>query len=140
MSTPNLRHGYIALASALIISLLLAILTFDSGTSALLTRFDTLDYADHLQARSLAISCLYAAAFSITFDPAYRVPSTGIDVFIGNPSTLCHIQNITVSGLVGTVTASASVRHASAHVEGKIAIPRLPAVPTITSWKEMNAL
>ena len=138
MTHPHPRGGYVALVSALIISVLLSLLVLNSATDALLARFDTSDYADHLQARSLALSCVYAATFSFTYDPNYQVPEPGIDVFIGDPSQVCHIERITITGTTGTIAVSASVRRASIHIEARLSIPSLQA-PAITSWKEINS-
>jgi hypothetical protein len=143
MRYSHARGGYVALVSTLIISTLLSLLILNSATDALLARFDTMDYADHLQARALALSCVYAGAFSLTFDPTYQVPDTGIDIFVGDPSQLCHIQSITDGGVVRTgiartIRASASVRRASVNIEAHLNVPLFDP-PSITSWKEMNA-
>jgi hypothetical protein len=140
MSALQRKNGYIALASALIIAFLLALYTLNAGTTALLARFDTSDYGAHLQARYQALSCLYAGAYSLTIDPAtYHIPSTGIDVFT-NPTHVCHIVSITIIALDATVITTASVRTASVRIEGHINMLGVFGVPTITSWKEVNAI
>ncbi len=135
------RHagGYAALASALIIATLLSVTVFATGNDAYLARFDTIDHVDHLQAKNLAISCVYAAAYALAVDHAYTVPPTGTTVFVGSPTQSCRIEHIDTVGATKLIYTSAQTHAATAHLAGVVTIPSPISLPQLVSWKEMNA-
>jgi hypothetical protein len=129
-------RGYIAVVSALIISTLLTVLVFATGTDAFLARYDVLDYENHLQARHFALSCLYAGLFSISVDPSYHVSSAGISITTEYPAHSCRITNVSISRTEATITATAIVRATQATLVGIIDLNHHQLV----SWKEMNGI
>lgn len=123
--------GYVALVSALLISVLLALLVLAANMEILRALSDVQRHIDRLRARHLALSCLSAAAYALAIDPAFT--ATGTEIYI-SPSDTCQMRRITHAGSDTLVRVSAFVHDAGIYLEGTITDEKL------SSWKEVNAI
>lgn len=134
------RRGYVALLSVLIISTILTVTVFAAGTSAFLARFDVLDHEDHAEAVRLAVTCIYAAAYSLTKDHMHRPAGGGtlISFEFGDAIRSCRIERITQDTDELTVQTSARVRESSAVLTARIRLSSENSLPELVSWQEIN--
>lgn len=139
-SFPDSRRGYVGVFSALIIATALSTLTIAVGKNLYDVRMRIREYEDYTEAQHLARSCLYAATYALAIDHAYRVPATGIAVFIAMPDQICRIDSIEASASGFTVKTSGTIASESANLQGIIAVSASSSLPILTSWKDMNAI
>ncbi|HEV7121355.1 MAG TPA: hypothetical protein VGN56_00855 [Candidatus Paceibacterota bacterium] len=132
------RRGYVAVVSALMIAASLAALVIAASTDVYTARLAVAGYADHIDARHRAISCLNAAAYALSADSAYRVPPGGLAVYLADMAHQCRIDAIGTASDAFQVSASASAEGSTVHVQGILPFPEGTSALQLASWREVN--
>lgn len=116
---PNSRRGYVALLTAIILSIVLSLLAYAASASAYHARFDMSDQEYAQESLEDARSCAQAALLTVAVHPHY-VPAIAGDTVYLSPTHTCRIVSLATSGLSvsvrteGIVGSSHSVLETSA--------------------------
>lgn len=124
----NFQKGYIALVSAVIISLLLMAITFALNFSSYFSRFNITDSSTKEMSQSLAESCLDKALLSLAQNSSYA----GNENVVVNGTETCSILPLTASSSQKIIQTSATFQKTATNMK---AVVNLPAF-TIASWEE----
>ncbi len=122
------QKGYIALVSAIIISLLLMAVAFALSFSSYFSRFNITDSSTKEISLSLAESCVDKALLSLAQNSSYG----GNETITVDGTKNCSILPVETNGSQKTVKTSAVFQQATANIK---VIVNLPAF-TIVSWEE----
>ena len=122
MKNIQTKRGFIALMSAIIISVLLIAVTVSLGFSAFFTRFNILDSESKEQSGNLAEACADAAILDISqgFIPP---PNTGITL----ENNHCTIISATATTIQIQATVNRSYTNLKVVIDGNF---------NVTSWQE----
>lgn len=127
----NPRGGYVALITAILISVSLLIMVVAVSFQGFFSRFTVLESQQKEQSIFLAEACVETARLEIAQDTSY---SGGETIHVGTGE--CRI--VSVSGPAGAkvVQATATSSDAFTNLEVEVDASSLPDV-TITSWEEV---
>ena len=112
MKTRAYQSGYIAITTAIVLSLLVVALAIALGSSSLIYRFTIVDFVNKQTSLFTANSCLDYARLKLSMDPAYAGNET---VNIG--SYQCTLQPIAISGSNKVIKAHAAVNGATTNLQ-----------------------
>ena len=131
----NDQEGYIALVSAIVISILLISITVIIGMNNFFARFNILDSESKERSLALAEGCADEAIFKINEDASYN-PSNEV-VPVGSDScTIVSVQADTPS--VGETTIKTQATINKSYTNLKVIVNNTDF--TITSWSECPTL
>ena len=139
MSATNHVHakgGFIALFTAIIISIVLLLVSVSLNRGGYLTRGEALDAEYKNRSLALAEACAQKAMFSLAYDPTY----TGVEPSVAVGSDTCSIGAISFAGSQYTINTGAVFPATS--VAGQGAVTRLQVVVnsadfSLVSWEEI---
>ncbi|MDO8618385.1 MAG: hypothetical protein Q7R49_00405, partial [Candidatus Daviesbacteria bacterium] len=131
MNNPiNKQDGFIALISAIIISLLLLTITVVLNFSAFFGRFNVLDSEFKETSVGLAEACVDVAMLELEKNPAYT-GSASIDI---DSVRKCKVRLVYNSGSFKVIETQAEYNRSFTNLRVKVTIP--PGV-TVSSWEEL---
>lgn len=122
--------GYIALTSAIIVSVIVMAVTFSAGLSGAFNRFNALSAMDKEASGALAESCIGVALLRLAQDSGY-----GGDETIPIASTTCAILPIETAIGQKTVKARGTVQGSVTNIRAVVRTSDL----LIQSWSELPA-
>lgn len=133
MKSNNLKSGFIAITSVIIISVVLMVLIFTVNYGSFLNRFNILDTASKRTSRALAESCVADARLKAVLDPLYGGDET---IQIGNYT--CRILPIEddVPNLQKIIKTDANVLGAETNLRVAISLAGFEVV----TWEELENL
>ncbi len=102
------HRGYIAISTAIILSILILAVAIALGSSHLFTRFNVTDFEDKHISYSAARSCLDQALLKLANDSTYA----GNESFTVGSDT-CTLQTITASGANKVIGSRAQINGAT---------------------------
>ena len=121
----NKKKGFIALISAIIISVILLTITFTVGMSGIFGQFNVLDSESKERSISLAEACVDSAVLD------YNTNGTVASQYTVN-SVICHIKSWSASTPNLTIITQAIVNKAYTNIKAVINTD----TSTISSWEE----
>ena len=131
----NPEGGYIALISAIIISVLLLAITFTLSFTAFYSRFNVLDSEFKKVSSALAEACVNSAMLRIANDSSYTL-SVEDELTFDPPANTKKCKIISVSsGLSKTIKTQASYRKAYTDLQVQVTYTGTDVV--INSWTEL---
>lgn len=104
--------GYIAITTAIILSIVVLVVALSLGSAAMFTRAQILDAESKRLSYSIARSCLDRARLEMALSPIY----------VGNATTTisnhqCHLETIETSGGNKIIKTKASIGNATSHLK-----------------------
>lgn len=129
--TPN---GYVALMSALIVSVVLVVLSVSISTAGLYARFDAADAEYKQRSSYLAESCIAAALVNIDQNAAYVPTAGGETLFVGDDT--CTLVSVITSGGQVIIESKGTFRDAVTNLKVVVMSGSLHLV----SWEELSTL
>lgn len=134
MSIHTTQHGYVALMSALIISVVLVILSVSISTAGFYSRFNVADSEYKQRSSALAEGCIDAALLRLAQNAAYA-PDAGGDVITLDTDT-CKI--VSVSALAGQKIIQVQAVYNKAVTNFKIVVDSNSF--SLIFWEELSTL
>lgn len=128
------QHGYVALMSALIISVVLVILSVSISTVGFYSRFNVADSEYKQRSSALAEGCVDAALLRLAQNTAY-VPAAGGDV-IALDTDSCKI--VSLSTIAGQKIIQVQAVYKKAVTNFKIVVDSNSF--SLISWEELSTL
>ena len=122
------EQGFVALMSAIVITVLLLAITFSVCFSDFFTRFNVLDSESKQISANLAEACADAAQLTLTKNPNSQITSQIVTVGSGQ----CTIVSATKLGNQNAITTQAVVNKAYTNLK----IVRDSTTGSIISWDE----
>lgn len=122
------QNGYIALTSAIIITILLLAITVSLGFSGFFTRFNILDSESKERSLALAEACIDKAMLNIAQNLLYNP----INETVAIESDQCKIVSVTASGNQRTIKTQAVVNKSYTNLKIVINADTF----SIISWEE----
>ncbi len=132
MSISNTQHGFIALISTLIISVMLLVAVISLGQRGVIGRFLLLDFERKAQSEALAESCVNVATIAAVNDPSYTDSNHVIPVGMLS----CTIVSVTPLSGQSRIHAKGTTGGAITNYEAVINT----SDGTISLWKECKDL
>jgi hypothetical protein len=129
-------RGYVAVVSAIILSIILGVLLLSEGTSIFWNRGDEADRENHRQALALAQSCIYEGLLLYAEDPGLSFKKMPVSI---NAHTSCVIDTVITQGNTETFVAHADVKNVRVIV-GASGSKGSSGTFSITSWKELTSI
>ena len=128
-------RGFIALVTALIISVALVSIVLVAGTGSFYARMDSLGMLQSMEARSLATSCVKVAllALATSTDPDSFVISDREVAIESADEQYCTIDSLSQQSGAIIIRTHASVSDSYGAVEARASLP--PTI-SILSWNE----
>lgn len=105
-------NGYIAITTAIILSLMVMVVAISLGSANLFTRLDVLDFYNKQTSYGVARSCLNDALLKLAMNPSYTGSET-----IAVSSWECTIQAIVTAGSNKVIKAHAAVNGATTNLQ-----------------------
>lgn len=131
-------RGYIAVASALIVSAILLVAVFTESSGIFFARFGQLDEENKERSLTLAFSCLYQALYAYaedsTFAPNHEVLDIG-NRENGTPEN-CTVDSITSSAQTLTLIVHSNMDSAYTAFSAEVKVSPL----SITHWQEITSI
>lgn len=127
---PDTRNaGYIAIASAVIISALLLTIVSALSLSMYFVRFNIYDSFAKERSRALAESCADTAMLKLRQSSSYN----GNETVTVEAGATCTISTIQTQGSQKIITTGASIQRITTNIKVTVS----GAIPTIVSWEEV---
>lgn len=134
MSSPVTQNGYIALMSAIIISVVLVMLSVSVSTAGFYSRFNVVEFEYKQRSSALAEGCINSALLKLAQNPAYVPTAGGETIFIGTDS--CTILSVTTTAGQITIQSKATFQQAVTNVQVVVTSGTL----SLMSWQELPTL
>ena len=133
MSLEKKQSGFVALITAIILSLILIIITTTFNQTNFFTRGMLLDSEYKERSAALAEACVDVARLKLANDPAYTV--SDLEVPIGGDK--CFIKSVSPSGLTKTIKTEAVFKGANTKLLVTVIVS--PTNVSIDTWTEVLA-
>jgi|SRR3989344_3913014 len=137
----NKKSGFVALITAIIISVILLTVTVAMNQVGYLTRGEILDSEYKDRSTALAEACGDTALFKLAQDPTYQPPPGGDDIAVD--SATCSIGSVQVDHpAAGQTTITTNAVFPATSVTNRGAVTKLQIVVdstdlTLLSWNEI---
>lgn len=132
------QRGYIGIATAMVLSLILGLAVFTGSRDSFTARFDQLDDENKERSVGLALSCIYEALYAYaedsSYNPHYQIISLGERE--NNQEETCTIDSLTISGNQLTLIVHASIGNSYTALAAQA---ELPGISTV-SWHEITSI
>mgnify|MGYP001558748722 FL=1 len=122
--------GYIAITSAIIISLLLMAITFALNFSSFFGRFNVFDSQTKEISQALAEACAEKALLNLAQNSSYAGNET---ITVKTPDT-CDILTIETNGSQKTIKTTATFQKTTTNIKVMVNMPG----PQLVSWEELS--
>jgi hypothetical protein len=130
-------RGYIAIVSAIIISLALSLQVFVNSTTTLWTRFEQLHGKDRTTNENLSRSCAYEALLQYTEDPNSITPNEKVLI---NPGFYCVIDSVTTTSSSQSFAVHTHLSNTFAGMVVDTNKDMQTGILTITSWRDITSI
>ena len=137
---PNIytnSDGYIALISAIIISVLLLAITFTLSFTGFYSRFNVLDSENKKISFDLAEACLNTAMVRLAEDPSYTPSAADKDVYLDPPANTKHCVIVSITGVGSSRTIQTQSIYNRAYTDLQVGVTLSVTNVTISSWQEL---
>jgi len=130
-SNKQLKSGYIAVTSAILISFLILVITGALSLSLYFSRFNVFSSQAKEGSLTLAEGCADMALLRLAENPAYG----GNETVIVTPSSTCAILPIVSQGAQKTIKTSATFQRSTSII--KVIVNQPASAISLLSWEEV---